>query len=129
MSSEGFDEVNKLKHEERYEAFLALVLEDRDIWILVNSDGDVLRIYSDELGVEFLPVWPHSEFAEDYAANSEGALVAKSIALPEFFSRWVPGLKGDDVSVGVFPGPGSDIWMMEAEELKADLQDELSSSF
>lgn len=126
MSSDPIDQVLELSGEERYDFFLSEVLEEREIWILVNADNRFLKIVSEEDGVSHLPVWPSAAFAENYARGADG-LSPKSISLPDFFKKWVPGLTRDGLEIGVFPGKDGTLWITEPEELKRDLQDELSS--
>ncbi|MBQ0832375.1 MULTISPECIES: DUF2750 domain-containing protein [unclassified Marinobacter] len=126
MSDEQLTSVLESSGEERYDYFLSEVLEEREIWILVNSESRFLSIVSEDDGVAHLPVWPSSEFAVEYAKGSDD-LKPKSISLPDFFKKWVPGLSKDGLQVGVFPGLDKTVWITEADELKKDLQDELSS--
>ncbi|SHK30853.1 Protein of unknown function [Marinobacter antarcticus] len=126
MSDEQLTSVLELSGEERYDYFLSEVMEEREIWILVNSGNRFLSIVSEDDGVAHLPVWPSSEFAVAYAKGSDD-LTPKSISLPDFFKKWVPGLSKDGLQVGVFPGLDKTVWITEADELKKDLQDELSS--
>lgn len=126
MSNDGLAEVLGLDGEERYDYFLSQVGEEREIWILVNAENRFLKISSEEDGVEYLPVWPASAFALDYAKGAE-ELSPKSISLPDFFRKWVPGLAKDGLEVGVFPGLDKTVWITEAEELKRDLQDAMSA--
>ena len=125
MSDDQLQSVLELNGEERYDYFLSEVAEDREIWILVNAENRFLKIVSEDGDVEYLPVWPRSEFALDYA-EGEGDLKPKSISLPEFFKKWVPGLESDGLEVGVFPGLDKTLWITEPSELKNDLQDEMS---
>ena len=128
MTDNSFEEIVKLSCEERYEIFLGMVAEERDIWILINSEKQFLKIYSQDNEIEFLPIWPHSDFAQTYGKSSTEKLTPKCLTVPEFFSKWVPGLEGDELKVGVFPNSGSDVWIMEPSELKSDLQEEFSDT-
>ena len=125
MTNANLSDLLNLDGEERYDVFLSLVAEERDIWILVNADNQFLKIASDDEGIEYLPVWPAAAFAEAYA-KGEAGLTPKSLSLPDFFRKWVPGLTRDGVEVGVFPGLDKSVWITEAEELKRDLQDAMS---
>ncbi|MBW7470771.1 DUF2750 domain-containing protein [Marinobacter sp. M216] len=125
MSSDPLNEVLELTGEERYDYFLSEVLEEREIWILVNAENRFLKIVSEDEGVSHLPVWPSSAFAAHYATGSD-ELSPKSISLPDFFKKWVPGLTRDGLDIGVFPGADGTLWITEPEELKRDLQEELS---
>ena len=105
---------------------LSKIVEDKAIWILVNDDDQFLKIYSEEDGFEYLPIWPSTELALDYCKDSDD-LQPKCIDLPEFLNKWVSGLKRDGLEIGVFPGSDSTVWITEASEFKKDLQDELSN--
>lgn len=125
MSNEQLTSVLEMSGEERYDYFLSQVLEDREIWILINSENRFLSIVSDDDGLAHLPVWPISDFAVEYARGSDD-LTPKSLSLPDFFRKWVPGLSKDGLQVGVFPGADQTLWITDADELKKDLQAELS---
>lgn len=125
MSDNELKSILELDCEERYDYFLSVVGEEKEIWILVNNEKQFLKIYAEDDGFEYLPVWPSLEFATDYAKNAE-ELEAKSISLPEFFEKWVPGLMKDSLEIGVLPGLDSDVWVTPPSELKKDLQEELS---
>ncbi|MCS5562296.1 MULTISPECIES: DUF2750 domain-containing protein [Marinobacter] len=128
MSDNPLASILEMDGEERYDYFLDAVVEERELWILVNGDNQFLKIVSEEDGVGYLPVWPAEDFAADYAGPS-GDLSPKAISLPDFFKKWVPGLSRDGLEVGVFPGADSELWITQPEELKQDLQDVLSGSF
>lgn len=125
MSNNPLTQVLDMDGEERFDYFLDAVGEEREIWILVNADNHFLKIVSEEDGVAYLPVWPSAEFASDYA-KGEDDLTPKSISLPDFFKKWVPGLTGDGLDIGVFPGGQGELWITAPGELKKDLQDVLS---
>lgn len=125
MNNNQLEDILELDGEERYDYFLSQVLEEREIWILINADNRFLKIESEDDDVAYLPVWPSSDFAADYAKGSDD-LSPKSISLPDFFRKWVPGLTKDGVDIGVFPGSDETVWITEPQELKNDLQDELS---
>lgn len=126
MTNEELSQILDLNGEERYDYFLSVVGEEREMWILVNADNRFLKIESGDGALAHLPVWPSSEFAVAYAEGA-GDLSPKSISLPDFFKKWVPGLTRDGLEVGVFPGRDDTLWITEPEELKRDLQDEMSS--
>jgi len=126
MSDDQLTEILNLGCEERYDYFLSKVGEDKEIWILVNKESQFLKIFAEDDSFEYLPVWPELDFATEYSKDTKD-LSPKSISLPEFFKKWVPGLKKDSVDIGVFPGLEDELWVMEPSELKNDLQDEIST--
>lgn len=126
MNDTPLAHILQMDGEERYDYFLGAVAEEREIWILVNADNRFLKIVSEEDGVAYLPVWPGKGFATEYAAGA-GDLSPKSIALPDFFRKWVPGLTRDGLEVGVLPGTDGELWITGPEELKGDLQEVMAS--
>lgn len=132
MSNKALKEILELSCEARYEYFLDLVGDEREVWILINSQEHFLKLHAeDQGGFEYLPIWPNTEFAEDYASatadtieNSD--LKPKSISLPQFLNKWLPGLDKDGIEVGVFPGSDKSVWITEPSELEKDLREELS---
>ncbi|SDZ91128.1 DUF2750 domain-containing protein [Microbulbifer marinus] len=126
MSKEELDAILALGTEERFEVFLDLVGEEREVWILVNSEEHFLKLHSDEHGgFEYLPVWPAAEFAAAYAGD-DSDLKPRSIPLPQFLKKWLAGLERDGIEIGVFPGPDKSVWITEPSDLGQDLRDELS---
>ncbi|MFC4258132.1 DUF2750 domain-containing protein [Marinobacter lacisalsi] len=126
MSDNPVNEILQMDGEERYDYFLSEVAEEREIWILVNADNQFLKIVSEEDGVAYLPVWPGQGLAADYAKGA-GDLSPKSISLPDFFRKWVPGLSKDGLEIGVLPGADGELWITGPEELKGDLQEAMSA--
>ena len=129
MSTEQPIDLSTLDCESRYDYFLSAVGEEREIWILINDDDCFLKIYSEEEGFEYLPVWPTEADAQTYLQGSGEDLKTMSISLPEFLNKWITGLTKDDLVVGVFPGEDKSVWLTEPAELKADIQEELSSGW
>ncbi|KAA1176073.1 DUF2750 domain-containing protein [Marinobacter salinexigens] len=128
MSDNPLQQILGLDGEGRYDYFLDAVVDERDVWILVNVDNQFLKIVAEEDGVAYLPVWPTQEFAGHYAAGADG-LTPKAVSLPDFFRKWVPGLTRDGIEVGVFPGADEELWITSPEELKHDLQEVMSNAF
>ncbi len=127
MNDISFEEIEKLDCESRYEIFLQMVAEEREVWVLINEKNEFLTIHSEDHDIEYLPVWPHSDFTKHHSTSSNEKLTAKCIAVPEFFAKWIPGLEGDGLQVGVFPSYKSDVWIMEPLEVKSDLQEEFAN--
>lgn len=119
-------ELGELSCEERYDHSLSEIVEERELWILINASNEFLKIFAQAEDFEYLPIWPSLAEAQAYAGD-DSSLSPKSISLPEFQKRWVPGLTRDGLEVGVFPGRDHSVWLMQAEELKQDIQDELAN--
>jgi uncharacterized protein DUF2750 len=125
MTNQPDSLISDMDCEQRYDYFISLVVEERELWILVNSDKCFLKIYADEDDFEYVPLWPSAELAQAYVA-ADTSLTPQKISLPEFMQKWVPGLTKDGLAIGVFPGSDGSIWHCEAKELERDLKDELS---
>ncbi|WP_444896443.1 DUF2750 domain-containing protein [Microbulbifer sp. SSSA005] len=127
MSTPDLSEITNLSCEDRYEYFLSIAGEEREIWILIDSQNCFLKIHTDEDGgFEYLPVWPSAEFSQAYAEN-EADLTPKSIPLPQFLKKWLSGLRNDGIEIGVFPAPDKSVWITNSEELETDLREELNN--
>lgn len=126
MTTDNEANPTSLTSEERYDFFLDHVLEEKELWILVNENNEFLKIYAEDEEFEYLPVWPTSELAQDYASEDR-SISAMGISLVEFLKKWVIGLTKDQLEVGVFPTADGSVWMLSAEELKNDIQTELSN--
>lgn len=126
MTTDNDANPTSLTSEERYDFFLDHVLEEKELWILVNENNEFLKIYAEDEEFEYLPVWPTSELAQDYASE-DSSITAMGISLVEFLKKWVVGLTKDQLEVGVFPTSDGSVWMLSAEELKNDIQTELSN--
>lgn len=126
MTTDNDANPTSLTSEERYDFFLDHVLEEKELWILVNENNEFLKIYAEDEEFEYLPVWPTSELAQDYASE-DSSISAMGISLVEFLKKWVIGLTKDQLEVGVFPTADGSVWMLSAEELKNDIQTELSN--
>src|SRR5690554_6370730 len=122
MSDNPLAQILEMDGEERYDYFLDAVVEEREIWILVNADNQFLKIVSDEEGVAYLPVWPGSELAADYAKDS-GDLSPKAVSLPDIFRQWVTGLSRDGLDAGVSHAGQGELWITSPDELDGDLQE------
>ncbi|MEC7433621.1 MAG: DUF2750 domain-containing protein, partial [Pseudomonadota bacterium] len=55
MSDNPLASILEMDGEERYDYFLDAVVEERELWILVNGDNQFLTIVSEEDGVGYLP--------------------------------------------------------------------------
>lgn len=126
MNSDEVEYVTGLSCEDRFDYCLSKVVEEKEIWILVNKDNQFLKISAEEEGLEYLPIWPSFDLAKNYATGSAD-LSPKSVALPEFLKKWISGLSKDGLEIGVFPGLDGIVWITEPAEFKKDIQDELSN--
>ncbi len=121
MANNDNNDLFELDCEERFDYFLNTVDAEKEIWVLVNDSREFLKIFAEDEGFEYVPVWPSSALAQAYV-QEEAGLTPKSIALPEFMQKWVAGLTRDGLDVGVFPAPDGSVWLLKPDELKRELQ-------
>jgi hypothetical protein len=126
MNETQFETALNLKCDARYDYFLKKVADWGELWILVNEDQQFLKLFSEEDQIEYVPVWPHADFASDYAKNTDDTLLAKKISLEVFFDRWIPGLQRDELQLSVFPNADDTVWIIDIEDFQEDLEAALS---
>ncbi|AJQ92083.1 DUF2750 domain-containing protein [Gynuella sunshinyii] len=127
MSSDPSTNLLGLDCEERYDYFLTKVAEEREVWILVNQEELFLKNYTED-NSEYVLVWPDESLARAYSKDLDG-FSPRSIPLPQFFNKWIPGLTQDDIDIGVFPGLDDDLWVASPAELETELKAELANQF
>lgn len=111
-----------LSNHQRYQSFIDLVSEHKEIWSLANADGWVTL--SSE-GDNCLPIWPHANLAMEWATNDWADCQPKSIALDVWLERWTPGLNQDETLLVVFPNLKEEALLVEPNELDEDLREAL----
>ena len=108
----------------RYRHWLERCADTGLVWGLRGEDG--FAVVGDEEGKVHLPVWPDSPFAAACATDDWSSYAPDSIALAEFLSAWLPNLAEQGWGVAVFPGPEGRGVHLSSDELRADLEDEMS---
>lgn len=126
MDESEIESLNGLDCEERYDYSLSQIAVEKEVWILVNDSQEFLKLFVEDGDFEYLPVWPNALLAKHYSSQATD-LKPKSISLPEFQKKWIPGLTRDNLDIGVFPGTDQTVWLLEPEEFQRDLKDLLSS--
>ncbi|MBU6954581.1 MULTISPECIES: DUF2750 domain-containing protein [unclassified Hahella] len=128
MNQDQIEQILQLTCDERYDYSLMNMVDSKEVWILINDDNQFLKLFSEEEDFEYLPIWPAEEFAREYANDLGEKLTPKSIALPHFLNKWIPGLQQDGLHVNVFPALMDDSsWIMPPDELRDELKNELSN--
>jgi len=112
----------KLSNHQRYQHFIAKVVANGEIWSLANSDGWV-TLTSD--GDNCLPVWPHADYASEWANGDWADCAPKAVALDVWLERWTKGLTDDETLLVVFPNLKEEALLVEPSELDDDLRDAL----
>jgi len=123
MHPKQFENVLSLSSRERYEHFVNKVADWEQLWVLCDSEKNLYTRQVPE-GIEFLPIWPHPDYAIETNKLLNMDLEATEIHLNDFIKRWLPGLKKDELKVGVFPDLEGTVWIMEPLDLQSDLIEE-----
>ncbi|MDK2776072.1 MAG: DUF2750 domain-containing protein [Pseudomonadota bacterium] len=113
----------KLTDEQRYHHFIEKVAAHGEIWSLANDEGWV-TVVSD--GDNCLPVWPHPDYAAEWATGDWADCEPRSVALDVWLERWTAGLSGDDTWLVVFPNLKEQALMVEPQDLDDALRDALA---
>ena len=109
-----------LSNHQRYQHFLDKVAEHGEIWSLANADGWVTLTSE---GDNCLPIWPHPEYAKQWATNDWADCVPKSVKLDIWLERWTKGLTADETLLVVFPNLKEEALLVEPKDLDEDLRD------
>ena len=121
ITDEEFSSTLRLDLTQRYAYFLERVCEKGQVWALRDEGGFVMM--GDDSGEQFVPVWPSERFAAAYASPGEKP---EAIPLDAWIQRWLPGLKRDNSGIAVFPTADCSGAVVEIDEHKLDLEEELS---
>lgn len=124
LNPEQYASVVKLDGSTRYAHFLGRIADWEQIWGVKNEDGWLFPVVEGQF--TYFPVWPHPEYAEKITNAIFPGHEAAEISLEEFMDNWLPGMVDDEIKVGVFPNEEWDIWIMEPEDLLADLREEVA---
>lgn len=114
------ENVFALSSNERYKHFIIKVCDWEELWILESKEEKFLTVHL-EPDIQYIPVWPHPEYAIAYAEDSE-EYVPTRLAIDIFIERWIPGLHKDNIQVGVLPNLETTVWIIDPLDLKADLE-------
>src|SRR5690554_5082348 len=93
LSATERDNTLTLSNYQRYQYFIDKVTEHGEIWSLANDEGWVTLSAE---GDNCLPIWPHADYAAQWATGDWSDCKPKSIALDLWLKRWTKGLKNDE---------------------------------
>lgn len=114
-----------LSNHQRYQHFLDKVAEHGEIWSLANAEGWVTLTSE---GDNCLPIWPHPDYAKQWATNDWADCAPKSVKLDVWLERWTKGLSTDETLLVVFPNLKEEALLVEPKDLDEDLRDALASN-
>lgn len=113
------DNTLALSNYQRYQYFVDKVTEHGEVWSLSNDEGWVTLSAE---GDNCLPIWPHADFAAQWATGDWSDCTPKSVALDVWLKRWTKGLKNDETLLVVFPNLEEEALLVDPEELDEDLR-------
>lgn len=108
----------------RYRHWLERCADTGVVWGLRDADGWAL--VGDDDGKVHFPVWPDEAFAAACAVDAWSEHEPGSITLAEWLSAWLPNLAAQEWGVAVFPGPEGRGVHVTSDELRSDLEDEMT---
>ena len=111
--------VSSLPADERYEHFLQKVTGWEELWGLSDQDGCVMLSTDD--GEECIPVWPHPDYATEWATDEWAECQPFKIDLKAWMERWLPGMAEDGFLVAVFPAGDGEGVIVEPAELEQSI--------
>ena len=123
MNEKQFESVQSLDSNDRFQHFVSKVADWEQLWTVKNDEGWLVPVAPE--GFEYFPVWPHPEYAQKITDLNFPGHKAEEISLQEFLSHWLPLLQDDDVKVAVFPNREWTFWCIEADDLMAELVEEM----
>ncbi|MBD1572972.1 DUF2750 domain-containing protein [Vibrio sp. S17_S38] len=119
LDAATIESINNYDSEKRFQYCIKEVVENRQIWILVDEDGCVMLNTEDE---DCVPVWPNQEFAQAWATGDWEECQPEAISLNKWHSRWSHGLADDDLSVVVFPNSDQEGVIVFPDEFDFELK-------
>lgn len=72
------------------------------------------------------PVWPHAEYAALSAVGEWADAVPTSIDLDEWIDEWLVNLADSGDKVAVFPTAEGKMVVVDPDQLRGDIEDELA---
>lgn len=119
LTKEQIESVDKMRPEERFNFCIKEIAQQRKVWILTDEHGSVMLNTEDE---DCVPVWPHQEFALQWATGEWVHCTAESISTAKWFSRWTCGLEDDELAVVVFPNDNEEGMVLYPDEFESELR-------
>lgn len=120
LTGDDFNLVSMLSAEGRYDYFIEKTVTGGEVWSLHSRAGWVsMRSEDDE---ECLPVWPHPDFAAQWAIEDWADCTPTAIPLATWMDRWLPGMAQDGTLLAVFPNDEGEGNIVSPMELLASMR-------
>jgi hypothetical protein len=125
MNYSEIEEVFCLTEDRKYKYFINKITETEQICSLRDENGLVTT--KDKEGNTAMPVWPSYEFARYCQENLWKETEIEAIDIYEFLEYWLQGMKSNNCRVLIFADTGGGGTSVDAEVLKALLEEYLSN--
>lgn len=122
LSKKEMKEIAAMSADKRLDYFIQAIVEFEEVWSLDSKEGWVVLSADHE---ECLPVWPHKEFAEQWATGDWADCTPKAIDLETWMERWVPGMREDGTLLAVFPNSQEEGVVAEPDDIEVLVFQEL----
>lgn len=115
--------VSALSSEQRFQHFISKVCDWEELWILVDLNLNFL-IVRPENNIQYLPVWTHADYANQFA-HIYPSFKPQKLKLNIFLTEWIINLTNQNIKVGVMPNLEITVWLIQPNDLKIQLENEL----
>jgi len=119
LDQQQIQTIQQYDAQKRYEYLIKEVLQNKEIWLLVDEHGCVMLNTDEE---DCVPVWPNKEFAQAWATDEWSHCQPESISLEKWRNRWTHGLEDDELSIVVFPDQNSEGLIFFPDEFDFELR-------
>jgi len=123
LDENQFNTVTALAASQRYSYAIRKIVETQEVWSL--CEGEVWAMGQDPIGRQFLPIWPHPDFADRCRAQHWKHHQPRQIDLEAWRQRWIGGIHEAHKFISVFPVPSGGAVMVSPEKLRRDLDYEI----
>lgn len=120
LTRSEFDAAARLSAEGRYDYFVEKIVAGGEVWSLSSDQGWV--VMSSDEGEECLPVWPHEDFAAQWASGEWADCAPAAIGLDAWIERWTPGMEKDGTLLAIFPDEHSEGTIVTPGELLQSIE-------
>lgn len=127
MHPKQLENIFALDSKDRFIHFIGKVCDWEELCVLSNENGLFLTISPEGDDIEYMPVWPHKEFAYAFRKNEYEEFEPNIISLKSFMDKWLDDLDSDGIKVGVLPNLETTVWIIDPSDLKKELKIELSN--
>jgi len=119
LDQQQIQTIQQYDAQKRYEYLIKEVLQNKEIWLLVDEHGCVMLNTDEE---DCVPVWPNKEFAQAWATDEWSHCQPEPISLEKWRNRWTHGLEDDELSIVVFPDQNSEGLIFFPDEFDFELR-------